>query len=273
VESSPRSEPAAAPAATTAIAPPSSSSSAGVPFSRALIPLGNFFFKYRDFLSPAVFVLLVLIFRPPPSDRRVNWVTNAIGIALIVAGAILRSAVIGYAYIKRGGKDKQVYAEQLVVEGFFAHARNPLYVGNYLTILGLFVILNNPWAYLVGVGFYTLLYLAIVSAEENFLLNKFGQQYLDYCSRVNRFMLRFAGMSESLKDMSWDWRRVVRKEYGTTFTWVVCVLGLLAWEHYLYFGYTTRDSVYWILGILFGVACVLWLAARIAKKSEKLGSG
>ena len=45
-----------------------------------------------------------------------------------------------------------------------AHARNPLYVGNYLTILGLFVILNNPWAYLIGMAFYTLLYLAIVSA-------------------------------------------------------------------------------------------------------------
>ena len=246
-----------------------------MPFSRALIPLGNFFFKFRDFIAPAVFVLLVLIFRPrwPMNDPRLNWVTNAIGIGLILAGAILRAAVIGYEYIKRGGKDKQVYADNLVTGGFFAHARNPLYVGNYLTILGLFVILNNPWAYLIGVGFYTLLYLAIVSAEENFLLNKFGQQYLDYCSRVNRFMLRFTGLSESLKDMRWDWRRVVRKEYGTTFTWVTCVLGLLAWEHYLYHIYSVPDPIYWILGILFGVACLLWLAARVAKKSERLGSG
>ena len=86
-------------------------------------------------------------------------------------------------------------------------------------------------------------------------------------------MLRFAGLSESLKDMRWDWRRVVRKEYGTTFTWVICVLGLLAWEHYLYFGYSVGDVVYWILGILFGLACLLWLAARVAKKSERLGSG
>jgi len=246
-----------------------------VPLSRALIPLGNFFFKYRDLLSPVVFVLIVLCFRPrwPMNDPRLNVLTDTLGILLVVAGAILRSAVIGYAYIKRGGKDKQVYADKLVVEGFFAHSRNPLYVGNYLTILGLFVILYNPWAFVVGLGFYTLLYLAIVSAEENFLLNKFGQQYLDYCSRVSRFLLNFTGMRESLKDMSWDWRRVVRKEYGTTFTWVVCVLGLLAWEHYLYFGYTTKDLVYWVVGILFGLACIGWVAARWGKKTERLGSG
>jgi len=65
----------------------------------------------------------------------------------------------------------------------------------------------------------------------------------------------------------------VRKEYGTTFTWVTCVLGLLAWEHYLYHIYSVPDPIYWILGILFGVACLLWLAARVAKKSERLGSG
>jgi protein-S-isoprenylcysteine O-methyltransferase Ste14 len=253
----------------------SSGESSGVPLSRALIPLGNFFFKYRDFISPAVFVLLVLVFRPryPFGDERWNWATNALGILLVLCGQILRASVIGFAYIKRGGKDKQVYADKLVVEGFFAHSRNPLYVGNYLTILGLFVILNNPWAYLAGIGFYTLLYLAIVSAEENFLLNKFGADYEDYARRVNRFLLSFGGMGESLKDMSWDWRRVVRKEYGTTITWVACILGLLAWEHYLYHGYSVRDPLYWVLGILFGLSLVGWLVARIAKKNGSLGTG
>jgi protein-S-isoprenylcysteine O-methyltransferase Ste14 len=265
VESSPLSE---------KVFPARIASAARVPLSRALVPLGNFFFKYRDLLSPAVFVLLVLLFHPwEMRDRRLHWLSDAFGIALVFAGAVLRASVIGYAYIKRGGKDKQVYADKLVVEGFFAHARNPLYVGNYLTILGLFVILYNPWAFAIGVGFYTLLYLSIVSAEENFLLGKFGQQYLDYCARVHRFFLDLDGLGESLKDMRWDWRRVVRKEYGTTFTWIVCVLGLMAWEHYLYIGYAVHDPTYWVLGILFGLACFGWLAARWGKKTGRLGSG
>jgi len=36
-------------------------------------------------------------------------------------------------------------------EGFFAHSRNPLYLGNLLGILGLLIIHNSPWAYAIGV--------------------------------------------------------------------------------------------------------------------------
>ena len=32
--------------------------------------------------------------------------------------------------------------------------------------------------------------------------------------------------------MSFDWRRVIRKEYNSTFTWITCALALLAWETY-----------------------------------------
>ena len=58
-----------------------------------------------------------------------------------------------------------MYAETLVTRGFFAHSRNPLYLGNFLVLLGLFVIYNNPWVYALGVAFFAVTYRAIVAAE------------------------------------------------------------------------------------------------------------
>jgi protein-S-isoprenylcysteine O-methyltransferase Ste14 len=93
-------------------------------------------------------------------------------------------AVVGYAYIIRGGKNRQVYAEDLVTGGFFNHSRNPLYVGNLLILLGPAAHMERTAAYLVGVPFFLIGYSAIVAAEEAFLRRKFGAQYDAYAARV-----------------------------------------------------------------------------------------
>lgn len=108
---------------------------------------GNFLFRARDAVFPLVLLVLLVAFRPeypfgsPLWDRRLDLV----GLLVAAGGQALRAAVVGYAYIIRGGKNRQVYAEGLVTEGFFAHARNPLYVGNILILAGLFLIWNSRW--------------------------------------------------------------------------------------------------------------------------------
>lgn len=44
-----------------------------------------------------------------------------LGVALALTGQLLRALVIGFAYVRRGGKDRQIYAESLQQEGLFAH--------------------------------------------------------------------------------------------------------------------------------------------------------
>ena len=62
-----------------------------------------------------------------------------------------------------------MHAERLITEGLLGHSRNPLYLGNLLILLGLFVIHNNGWAYAVGIPFFALAYTAMVKAEEAYL--------------------------------------------------------------------------------------------------------
>jgi protein-S-isoprenylcysteine O-methyltransferase Ste14 len=243
--------------------------------SAVLIRIGQFFFKYRDFLSPVVFVTIILLTRPRylNGDRRFDLAMDAAGILLILFGQGLRAAVIGFAYIKRGGKKKQVYADKLVTEGFFAHARNPLYVGNYLTIAGLLVIHNSPWAFVIVLAFYTLMYWTIVLAEEDFLRRKFGGDYEAYCRRVNRFVLSFKGLGKSLEGMRYDWPRLIRKEYGTTFTCITTVFGLMLWERYRNIGWGESRFAFAVLTGLWVIVLVAYTAARFSKKKGWLGRG
>jgi protein-S-isoprenylcysteine O-methyltransferase Ste14 len=100
----------------------------------------------------------------------------------------VRALTIGLAYIKRGGKNRKIYAKGLVKEGIFAHCRNPLYLGNILIITGLGIVAHSFLFALIGIPLFIFLYLAIIRAEEHFLASKFGQEYIEYC-RNPQFIL------------------------------------------------------------------------------------
>ena len=138
-----------------------------------MVKIGNFFFRYRNALFPLVFVLLFLEGTWPVCDSKlVEMWEIVIGIIVALSGQILRVLTIGLAYIKRGGKKKQVYAEKLVQNGIFAHCRNPLYLGNLLILIGVGIAANSLPFVLFGIPFFLFAYLAIIHAEENYLGKK-----------------------------------------------------------------------------------------------------
>jgi protein-S-isoprenylcysteine O-methyltransferase Ste14 len=238
-----------------------------------LIPVGNFFFKYRNIVSPLVFFGLAIASKPVfiAGDRRLDVYLDVIGIVTALAGQALRMCVIGFAYIKRGGKNKEVYAETLVQTGFFAHCRNPLYVGNILTLLGLIIIHKGILMYAVCLPFFLFLYLSITLAEENYLREKFGRIYDDYTRKVPRFFISFKGLGRTLKGMKYDWKKVIRKEYGTTFVYATVAMALLVWERITSDGFVaTRDYMAFMF-ILWIPVVLAYFSAFIAKKAGVLG--
>jgi protein-S-isoprenylcysteine O-methyltransferase Ste14 len=240
-----------------------------------LVSVGNFFFKYRNAVSPIVFCSLALISKPLiiAENRRLDMYLDIIGFVTALSGQLLRICVIGFAYIKRGGKQKQVYAETLVQEGFFAHCRNPLYVGNVLMALGLIIMHNGILMYAVCLLFYLFLYLSITVAEENYLRQKFGQVYYDYTKRVPRFLISFRGLGQTLKGMQYDWKKVIRKEYGTTFSFLTTAMALLVWERIAADGLTATSGYLKFILILWAPVVLAYLAAFAAKKTGVLGKG
>ncbi len=232
-----------------------------------IVRIGNFFFHYRNGLFPFAYLLLFLNGPSVISDYR--WAIVA-GLTVALVGQSLRAFTIGLEYIIRGGRNRQVYAERLVQGGVFAHCRNPLYVGNLLVLLGLGLVSNSRTFLAFGVPFFLFAYWTIIAAEENFLRNKFGEEFTTYCARVNRFVPNFSRIGTTLKGMQFNWRRLLSAEYGSTYIWLAASILLILKNLWNNGDYHVNQGVVWMLWSLFVLVTVAYGIARYLKKSGAL---
>ena len=226
-----------------------------------MVQLGDFFFRYRNGVFP---VFYALMFAPGPwvfADWRVAVV---VGLAVTLLGQGVRVATIGYDYIIRGGRNKKVYAEDLVTGGLFAHSRNPLYVGNVAMILGMGILSNNLLYLGLMVPAFFFIYACIIRAEERFLREKFGPGFDAYARDVPRWLPRLRGLGATLAAGGFKWSRVLVKEYNTTCVWVGAVVLLVATHVYRAEGWEAVSN-----GFAVAVAAVVltYLGVRWLKKS------
>jgi len=228
-----------------------------------MVRLGNFLFRFRNGLFPAFYLLLFLNGPALFDDYRL---AVALGLTIAALGQALRAITIGLAYIVRGGKDRQVYARRLVQEGIFAHCRNPLYLGNFLILCGLGLAANSLWFMVVGIPLFAVAYFAIIAAEENYLRQKFGGEYDDYCARVNRFFPKVAGLGETLQSMEFKWRRLLVKEYGSAYAWMAGMLLVIMKSLWLKEPAPLVSPVLWALEGLLVLLTVGYGSVRYLKK-------
>lgn len=237
-----------------------------------MIQIGNFFFKYRNFLF---IILYLLLFIPsPPIFGEKTFGQNyylypiILGLLVTVTGQMIRGMTIGLAYIVRGGRDKKVYADQLVTEGIFTHVRNPLYVGNILMLLGVGILANSLIYVAVIMPIFLFIYQAIVLAEENFLRGKFGASFDEYTQKVHRWIPNLSGIGKTFSAMSFKWKRWLIKEYNTQFVWLSGIALILLFK---YPQLTNGDDRLRTTSAAIAVAVFLayYLFVRYMKKSKK----
>jgi len=232
--------------------------------------LGNILFKYRNVIFPVFFALLLFCTRPVFGWEHFEKWGYPVGLALALTGQTIRALTIGLSYIVRGGRKRKVYAETLVKTGMFAHCRNPLYLGNVLIVTGLGIFANSILFYYIGIPLFIFMYLAIIMAEENYLTDKFGEEYIEYCRNVNRFMPDLSGIRKTIGSMTFNWRRLIVKEYGTTYMWIICMILLIMKNQYTRYGREVNKTVILILSLFFFFVTFLYAVARYLKKSERL---
>jgi len=241
-------------------------------FGRFLLASGRVFFRFRNALFPVMLLGMAVATRPAQflNNPVLDKLSIATGIVLLLSGEAFRLLVIGYAYIRRGGKNREVFANQLVTRGFYSHTRNPMYVGNYCVVLGMICIYGSFWGYLLIAPLFAYIYLAITTAEETYLREKFGASYDDYARRVNRFIPNLRGLKTSLSEFSYDWRRALVKEYGTIFTALLSLLIILAWKIAWVYGYEENKAIIEALAAGSVPVLILYGIVRYLKKSRRL---
>lgn len=228
-----------------------------------MVSVGNFLFRTRNGLFPLLYLTLFVSFAR---------VSDA-GCAMLIAGSVIaltgqgiRILTVGLDYIVRGGRNRRVYADDLVRSGLFAHCRNPLYLGNLLMIIGFGIASNNPWYLAITLPLFFLAYACIIAAEEHYLRGRFGDSYRDYCASTPRLLPRLNGLMQTLRTFSFNWRRVVVKEYSTV-SITLLVLVLLS-------GRVLNESAadWWMSGGLMVLVLLLCVGIRTLKKLGKLSS-
>ena len=75
----------------------------------------------------------------------------------------------------------------IVTTGLFAHARNPVYLGGLIAILGLALMLGSDWMVILIAPAVLVLHYGVVLREERYLEAKFGATYLAYKQSVPRY--------------------------------------------------------------------------------------
>ncbi len=117
------------------------------------------------------------------SLKIVGVVITATGVAAFII-SVLQMKDNWRAGVQRADKT------DLVVMGIYAISRNPAFLGFDLMYAGILLSYFNWYLCLATVMAILLFHLQIVNVEENFLIEAFGNEYLQYKSKVCRYLGR-----------------------------------------------------------------------------------
>ena len=77
---------------------------------------------------------------------------------------------------------------KLVTSGIYKYSRNPIYLGKILIIISTTVFYLNYYSMITPLIFYFWINRFQIKREEVFLKEKFGKEYLLYCSKTRRWI-------------------------------------------------------------------------------------
>lgn len=79
----------------------------------------------------------------------------------------------------------------LVTTGIYAHCRNPLYTAVMYACIGADFVFCNLWLLILPFVYWLLMTVLVRATEEKWLAALYGEEYVEYCKRVNRCILWF----------------------------------------------------------------------------------
>ena len=109
------------------------------------------------------------------------------GIVFVAAFALAIWAIVTF---RKAGTRVETTEPTMAIatHGPYRFTRNPIYLGMFLGQTGLAIGFDNPWILAILIPFYLVLRYGVVAREEAYLARKFGGVYLDYKSRVRRWL-------------------------------------------------------------------------------------
>jgi protein-S-isoprenylcysteine O-methyltransferase Ste14 len=165
------------------------------------------FLKFRYVLVLALVVVIAFYMKP-------RWLLAAFVVSLL--GELIQSWAFA-TLIKN---------KELALRGPYVLTRNPMYLGRFILVFGLLLLLANPYL----IVFYCVLYYFYmvnrVKREEQHLREILGEPYEEYCRKVNRFWPTLSRLGDK-ELLFFDWKRFAKNNGHWNFLSVLVVYGAL----------------------------------------------
>jgi len=184
---------------------------------------GNFLFKYRGQFPIILFALAIPFIYSTDYSKITEDIQNHLlltAITISIAGFLIRFYTIGNTPRGTSGRNtKEQIADVLNSTGMYSIVRHPLYLGNYLIWIGIAGASFNVYFLIILSLIFWVYYERIIFAEERFLEKKFGDDYLNWSSRLPAFFPSIYDFKKS--KTSFSILTILRREYASVLAAVI----------------------------------------------------
>jgi protein-S-isoprenylcysteine O-methyltransferase Ste14 len=232
---------------------------------------GRWLFRWRTYLPAVGIPIFIIALRNSEYLERVfgNTINNLwelFSVCISFLGFGVRCFTVGFVPRGTSGRSRQLQdSEILNTTGMYSIVRNPLYLGNFIIILGITLFIQVWWlALVVWLGFW-LYYERIIFAEEEFLREKFGALFLEWANETPTFFPKFKNWKKP--NLPFSLKAVLRREYSTFFS-IIASFTFLGIASDLFAEGKLEVSLPWV--ILFIVSLIIYLTLLILKKKTKI---
>ncbi len=149
----------------------------------------------KYYLAPPDLLLFFIAFQIVshfffPVTKIIDYPYRFLGIPLILIGIYFNIIWVANIFLKKEKTTTKIYdnPKKLVTYGLFKLSRNPTYLGMALTLLGVAILLGSIISFIFPIIFIILTNWLVIPIEEKNLEKKFGKKYLDYKSKVRRWI-------------------------------------------------------------------------------------
>ena len=126
-------------------------------------------------------ILTVYHFIPKYEITSLNWLFMILGILIVIYSIVFWISAV------RSDIDDNILENKLKTTGVYGLVRHPIYAAFLHVSIGLILISCNLYLFFLPVIFWLFLSVLIKFTEEKWLIDLYGEDYLNYSKQVNRF--------------------------------------------------------------------------------------
>ena len=145
--------------------------------------VGPYLISSIEFITLFALALSYLKIIPAYTPNQIEPIFVILGSILIIIGVVFWLLAVTKSRI-----DKSIRSNDLITTGIYGYVRHPIYAAFLYITTGIIVIYGNILLFILPPIFWLFLTISMKKTEESWLIDLYGEQYINYTKEVNGFI-------------------------------------------------------------------------------------